>query len=175
MNALGIDVGLRNLGWGIVTTEDDVLDAAYVASGIITTPKKAPYAESLRIIRVELEAVMREWKIDQVGIEDFHPMGNRSLASLKGTNYVIGVIHELTAYMGYPEPYLISPSRMKKHLTGDGRADKKAVMEHVAHALRLTSVVMKGKAKPGVVKAGHETDALAIAMTTISEVFDEVD
>lgn len=174
MNALGIDVGLRNVGWGIVTTDDEKLDAAYVASGVITTPKKAPYAASLRIIRMELEAVMRSWQIDQIGIEDIHPI-KRSLASLKGTNYVIGVIHELTAYMGYPEPYLISPSRMKKYLTGSGKADKKAVMEHVVNALRLTGVVLKGKAKPGVVKAGHETDALAIALTTISEVFDEVD
>ena len=172
MRLLGFDVGLRNTGWGIISCELHRLD--YVDSGVITSPKNTPYAESLRYIRVEAEAVMRKYQIDEVGIEDVHP-GVRRVGSIKGTSMVIGVLHELTAYMGYPEPHLIAPTRVKKSVTGDGRADKKVVLEAVAHALKLTSVVMKGKAKPGVVKAGHETDALAIAMTMLEVLRDEVD
>ena len=172
MRVLGFDVGLRNTGWGIISCELDKLD--YVDSGVITSPKNTPYAESLRYIRGEAAMLLRKYRIDEIGIEDVHP-GVRRVGSIKGTSMVIGVLHELTAYMGHPEPYLISPTQIKKSIAGDGRADKKAVMEAVAIELQLTRIIMKGKAEPGVVKAGHETDALAVAITLLEVLRDEVD
>lgn len=167
MNVLGIDPGLRNLGWGIISVDDDTGALHYISSGVIKTPAKQPYGATLSEIRAELGVVMSSWKIDEVGIEDVFQMGTRNVGSVKGTNYVIGVIHELAAYMGSPEPFLIPPSTMKKVLTGDGRADKRAVLEAVVGSLGLTSVVMKGKAPAGVVKAGHASDSLAIAIATV--------
>lgn len=166
MNILGIDPGLRNLGWGIISVDDETGGLSYVNSGLIKTDVKQPYGASLDKIRFELGAIMGNLKIHEIGIEDIHAMVSRNMGSLKGTNYVIGVIHQLAVYLGSPEPYLISPSRMKKVLTGDGRANKVTVLEAVVQSLQLTRVVMRGKAPAGVVKAGHAVDALAIALAT---------
>ena len=162
MRVIGFDPGLRNLGWGVISRIASGVE--YIDSGVITTPAKTPYGASLHQLRREAMCVMEYWEIDEIGIEDVHA-GVKHVSSIKGTNYVIGMLHELAAYKGYPEPHLITPPLVKKTLTGDGRADKGAVLEAVVESLRLTSVVFKGIAPKGVVKAGHASDALAIALT----------
>lgn len=159
MKIIGFDIGLRNLGWGIIVVDEGKVGC--VDHGVIHTEAKQPYGASLCHIREEVQAVIEYWRADYVAIEDMHPVAARRIASIKGTNYVIGVLHELVVGMGIPEPILIAPSTMKKRVAGDGRASKVDVAMAVVAQLKIVSLKTKDN---------HAMDALGVALAAFEEI-----
>ena len=159
MTIIGFDTGLRNLGWGVISYVNGEVECH--DHGVIRTPTKLPYGASLRQIRRDAMSILEYSDVDYIAIEDMHPVMANRIASIKGTNYVIGVLHELAIHMGYPEPFLISPTTMKKRVTGNGRADKKAVIEAVVQQLTIHSLKTQDN---------HAIDALGVALAAIEEI-----
>ena len=64
---LGIDPGLANTGWGIVSQCGPRLSC--VAYGCVSTSKEAPLAQRLRKIHEQMGAVVARFEPSCVGIE----------------------------------------------------------------------------------------------------------
>lgn len=147
---LGIDPGLADLGWGVVSLERNRVEL--IEYGVIKTKAHVPLAERLLAIHMQLATILKTHKPDQVGIEKLFFGKNAKTAMSVGEARGVVVLtlcqHELT----YDE---FTPASVKIALTGFGNADKKQVQEMVKHTLKLDAIP----------KPDDAADALAIAIT----------
>ena len=150
MRVLGIDPGLGITGYGLLDYEDS--SVSLVEAGLIRSDKKLSLEERLMEIATGLEVILKEYQPNAMAIEELyshynHPttaivMGHvRGVAFLKAAEHAIEV-HEFAA------------TRVKKSLTGNGRATKLQVQYMVQSALKLSVIPEPADA----------ADALAIAM-----------
>lgn len=148
MRVIGIDPGLRNLGWGIV----DVAGAkiAHVANGICKTTTGEPLAQRLLSLHDQLDAVLRQYKPTTSAVENTFVnkdgAGTLKLGQARGICLLVPAQHGL-------EVAEYAPNAVKKVVVGVGHADKAQVLHMVKMQLS------------GVVPAGPDAaDALAIAL-----------
>ena len=151
MRVLGIDPGLRNLGWGVV----DVLGAriTHVANGIChSAPGEGEGDLALRLVSLyaQLTEVMRLYVPDEAAVENTF-VNKDAVATLKlGQARGIALLVPAQAGITVGE---YAPNAMKKAIVGVGHASK----DQVDHMVRLHL--------PGVAIAGPDAaDALAIAI-----------
>ncbi|MGV8987520.1 MAG: crossover junction endodeoxyribonuclease RuvC [Cypionkella sp.] len=149
MRVLGIDPGLRNLGWGVI----DVLGAkiTHVANGICHSDAgDGDLAQRLVSLHTQLTEVLRRYAPDAAAVE--HTFVNKdAVATLKlGQARGIALLVPAQAGLTIGE---YAPNAVKKAVVGVGHAAK----AQVDHMVRLQL--------PGVVIAGADAaDALAIAI-----------
>ena len=149
MRVLGIDPGLRNLGWGVI----DVLGAkiTHVANGIChSDAEDGDLAQRLVSLHRQLTEVVRLYVPDAAAVE--HTFVNKdAVATLKlGQARGIALLVPAQAGLTIGE---YAPNAVKKAVVGVGHASK----TQVDHMVRLQL--------PGVVIAGPDAaDALAIAI-----------
>ena len=151
LRVLGIDPGLRNLGWGVI----DVFGArlVHVANGICHS---APGAEdgdlARRLVSLfdQLTAVLRRYQPDAAAVEQTF-VNKDAVATLKlGQARGIALLVPAQAGITVGE---YAPNAVKKTVVGVGHAAK----QQVDHMVRLHL--------PGVEIAGADAaDALAIAI-----------
>ena len=65
---LGLDPGLRNTGWGVITVEGTKL--SYVACGVVTSDGDLDLALRLKQLHDRLTEVIRTWTPDEVSVEE---------------------------------------------------------------------------------------------------------
>lgn len=149
MRVLGIDPGLRNLGWGVI----DVVGAklTHVANGICHSDAgDGELAQRLVSLHTQLTEVVRLYAPDAAAVE--HTFVNKdAVATLKlGQARGIALLVPAQAGLVIGE---YAPNAVKKAVVGVGHAAK----TQVDHMVRLQL--------PGVVIAGPDAaDALAIAI-----------
>lgn len=151
MRVLGIDPGLRNLGWGVI----DVLGAriTHVANGICHSAPgddDGDLAQRLVSLHAQLTEVVRAHAPDAAAVE--HTFVNKdAVATLKlGQARGIALLVPAQAGIAVGE---YAPNAVKKAIVGVGHADKGQIL----HMVRLHL--------PGVQIAGPDAaDALAIAL-----------
>lgn len=149
MRVLGIDPGLRNLGWGVI----DVVGARiiHVANGICHSDAgDGELAQRLVSLHTQLTEVVRTFAPDAAAVE--HTFVNKdAVATLKlGQARGIALLVPAQAGLVIGE---YAPNAVKKAVVGVGHAAK----AQVDHMVRLQL--------PGVVIAGPDAaDALAIAI-----------
>jgi len=148
MRVLGIDPGLRNMGWGVI--EAQAGRVSHVANGVIRTGKG-----NLAIRLVELfdglTALMAEFQPDQAAVEQ--TFVNKDGAGTLKLGQARGVALLVPARAGIPVGEY-APNAVKKCVVGVGHADKAQVAYMIALQL------------PGAKVAGPDAaDALAIALT----------
>lgn len=149
MRVLGIDPGLRNLGWGVI----DVAGArlTHVANGICHSDAgDGELAQRLVSLHTQLTAVLRRYAPDAAAVE--HTFVNKdAVATLKlGQARGIALLVPAQAGLTIGE---YAPNAVKKAVVGVGHAAK----AQVDHMVRLQL--------PGVEIAGPDAaDALAIAI-----------
>ena len=149
MRVLGIDPGLRNLGWGVI----DVVGAkiTHVANGIChSDADDGALAQRLVSLHSQLTEVVRTYAPDAAAVE--HTFVNKdAVATLKlGQARGIALLVPAQAGLVIGE---YAPNAVKKAVVGVGHAAK----AQVDHMVRLQL--------PGVVIAGPDAaDALAIAI-----------
>jgi len=136
MRVLGIDPGLNVTGYGIIETESG--HRKVVEAGVVRTDARIPIAMRLMEIAKEVEGILEQFRPASVAIEELyshyaHPrtaiiMGHaRGIVFLKAAEAGIEVI-----------PY--SATRIKKSLTGNGRANKQQMQLMIKSTLGLNSV-----------------------------------
>ena len=149
MRVLGIDPGLRNLGWGMI----DVMGArvTHVANGICHSDgAEGSLAERLRSLHAQLTHVLQVWHPDEAAVE--HTFVNKDAVATLKLGQARGIALLVPAQFGLAVGEY-APNAVKKTVVGVGHAAK----VQVDHMVRLHL--------PGVVIAGADAaDALAIAI-----------
>ncbi|MEA5019218.1 MAG: crossover junction endodeoxyribonuclease RuvC [Gordonibacter sp.] len=146
---LGVDPGLANTGWGVVSQRGSRL--ACVAYGCISTPVGVPLAQRLKKIHEQMGAVIVRFGPMCVGIETVWFGANTQSAfatgQARGAALVACAEHNLVVSE-------FSPSQIKLAVVGTGGAEKDQVQYMVGKLLAL-------EVAP---KPDHAADALAAAI-----------
>lgn len=151
MRVLGIDPGLRNLGWGVI----DVAGArlTHVANGICHSAPglgEGDLAQRLLSLHAQLTEVLRQWQPDTAAVE--HTFVNKDAVATLKLGQARGIALLVPAQFGLSVGEY-APNAVKKTVVGVGHAAK----VQVDHMVRLHL--------PGVRIAGPDAaDALAIAI-----------
>lgn len=147
MRVLGIDPGLRNLGWGVIEVRGARL--GHVANGIIHS-SGADMGARLASLYADLVRVIEAYRPDGAAVEQTF-VNKDAVATLKlGQARGVAVLVPALAGLTVGE---YAPNAVKKAVVGVGHADKAQVAHMVRHQL------------PGVELAGPDAaDALAIAI-----------
>ncbi len=147
---LGIDPGLATTGYGVIENTDDT-ELNMQGCGVVTTPAEEEFCSRLKILYDSIFKLASRYQPDVISVEKLFFCKNVKTAIKVGQ--ARGVI--LLA-SGQAEAKLTeySPLEVKKTITGNGNADKKAVQKMVQNELKLTDLP----------KPDDAADALAIAI-----------
>lgn len=147
MRVLGIDPGLRTLGWGVIDVDGPRL--SHVANGHCPSSGQ-DLATRLLSLHVQLTAVLARYAPDCAAVEQTF-VNKDAVATLKlGHARAIALLVPAQAGLSVGE---YAPNAVKKTVVGVGKAAK----AQVDHMVRMQL--------PGVVIAGPDAaDALAVAI-----------
>ena len=147
MRILGIDPGLRALGWGVIDSVGSKI--SHVANGIIFSGE-GELGERLLSLHQQLSAVVAAHGPDAAAVEQ--TFVNKDGAGTLKLGQARGVAMLVPAQAGLKIGEY-APNRIKKTVVGVGHADKRQVL----HMVKLQL--------PGCEPAGPDAaDALAIAI-----------
>ena len=147
MRVLGIDPGLRNLGWGVIETEGSRL--SHVANGICRSDGVS-LAERLVSLHTQLTAVLALYRPDTAAVEQ--TFVNKDGAATLKLGQARGIAVLVPAQAGI-EVGEYAPNTVKKTVVGVGHAQK----GQVDHMVRMQLPVVE-------IAGPDAADALAIAI-----------
>lgn len=150
MRILGIDPGIRNTGWGVVTLDGARL--VHLANGVIRPDPKSADAARLSAIAAGLGQVIDAHRPDAAAIEEIFVA--RSAASALKLGMARGVAMMQCAHAGLDVAELAA-RYVKKSVVGTGGADKAQVTAMVTRLLSVKAV------------NADAADALAIAIAAL--------
>ncbi|MDO8669475.1 MAG: crossover junction endodeoxyribonuclease RuvC [Candidatus Buchananbacteria bacterium] len=151
---LGIDPGLADTGYGIITSEKNKI--VVVSYGSIVTDKKLATADRLKRLENELKNIIATYKPEIIGVEQLFFCNNAK--TIINVGQARGVIL-LTAAKNNLIIKEFTPLQVKQGVTGYGQADKKQVQQMVKTILGLKQIPQPDDA----------ADALAIAICAINK------
>ena len=147
MRVLGIDPGLRNLGWGVIEVSGNRL--THLGNGICRSTGDDLGARLLSL-HGQLTVVVEKFRPDSAAVEQ--TFVNKDGAGTLKLGQARGIAMLVPAQFGLAVGEY-APNRVKKTVVGVGHAGK----DQIAHMVRVQL--------PGVVLAGPDAaDALAIAI-----------
>ena len=150
MRILGIDPGIRNTGWGVVTGDGSRL--VHLANGVIQPDPKSCDSDRLAEIAAGLASVIEAHQPDSAAIEEIFVA--RSAASALKLGMARGVAMMQCASAGL-EVTEIAAKQVKKSVVGTGNADKGQVATMVTRLLSVKAV------------NADAADAIAIAIAAL--------
>jgi crossover junction endodeoxyribonuclease RuvC len=155
MIILGIDPGLQVCGYAVI--EVKLLDTKLIEAGVFRTDGKAELADRLCQIADDIGQVLNMHKPGAVAVEQLYAHYNHPrTAILKG--HARGVILQKAAEAGACVKNFAA-TRIKKSLTGNGRASKNQMQRAIQTVLAL----------PKVPEPPDVADAIAIALCCATE------
>jgi len=146
---LGIDPGLRAMGYGVVESSQG--KAVYVSSGTITTRPKDSYAQRLRWLHDEVGALIQRYKPQVLVMERPIYCQNVKTALTLGQ---VGGMAILAAIENDVALVEFTPAEVKQAVAGKGRAAKDQVEKMTRVLLSLSEAL----------PSSHASDALACAI-----------
>lgn len=148
---LGIDPGTIHLGWGVV--ERNGARLVHVAHGVIHARPSHSLSERLVLIAAGLEQIISEYRPSLGSVEEVFFHKDPQAAAKLG--HARGVVLLALGRAGVPLREH-APARIKRTLTGNGRAEKSQVAQMVGAILGLSEKL-----------PSDASDALAIAITEL--------
>ena len=145
---LGIDPGLRNMGWGVIESAGTRL--SFIASGVVKPDSKADLATRLAALFEGLDALIAEHRPHEAAVEE--TFVNRDPVSTLKLGQARGVALLAPARAGLPVAEY-APNKIKKSLVGAGHADKTQVQAMIKVLLPAARA-----------ESADAADALAIAI-----------
>lgn len=146
MNILGVDPGLANTGWGVVSYDGKTYRP--VSYGVIETAANESIQKRIYTIAQDLGVLAEKYAIDCVSMEDI--FFTKNISSAIPVAKVIGAVIYKFSSMNI-KTYLYSPKEIKLGVVGLGNAEKTQVQDMVKRILKLKEVP----------KPDHAADALA--------------
>jgi crossover junction endodeoxyribonuclease RuvC len=129
MRILGIDPGLQVCGYAVVNGD------SLIEAGAIRTNAKSPIETKLNQIAKDIKSLLKKFKPEVVAVEELYShYAHPKTAILMG--HARGVILQSCAAAGV-EVKSFSATRIKKSLTGTGRASKEQVQRTIQTILHL--------------------------------------
>jgi crossover junction endodeoxyribonuclease RuvC len=153
MIVLGVDPGVANTGYGVVSSEGSRLLA--VQYGVIETPKSATLPERLAEIHRDVSDLIVSFGAEAVAVEDLY--FGQNVSSALAVGQARGVVLLATAQQEIAVRSY-TPQQVKGAVCGSGRADKGQVARMVARLLGLAEAP----------KPDHAADALAVAIADLN-------
>lgn len=147
MRVLGIDPGLRNMGWGVIDVAGSRL--SHVANGVCTSGS-GTLAERLVQLHDQLAEIVARFAPTDAAVEQTFVNSNGAATLKLGQARGIAMLVPARAGIAIGE---YAPNAIKKAVVGVGHADKGQIAHMVK--LQLPSVDLNGP---------DATDALAIAI-----------
>ncbi len=136
MRVLGIDPGLHITGYSIIDSNNG--EMAIVEAGVIRTKPKDKMEIRLLEISTQLDEIISQFKPDSVAVEDLYSHYDHPKISII-MGHARGIIFLKAAEVGIPvTPY--ASTRIKKSLTGNGRAPKRQMQLMVCSTFGLAEV-----------------------------------
>jgi crossover junction endodeoxyribonuclease RuvC len=150
MRILGIDPGLQVCGYACL--DSDAGTETVVEAGVLRTSGDASLAGKLNQIAEDVQTLLERFRPDIVAVEELYShYAHPRTAILMG--HARGVILQKSAAVGL-EVKSFSATRIKKSLTGNGRASKEQVQRTMQTILAL----------PELPKPPDVADAMAVAL-----------
>lgn len=132
LRILGIDPGLRVTGFGVI--EKIGAKLSYVTSGCVRSPAAAALPARLQVLLENLREVIRDYRPDQVAIEqvfvNVNPQSTLLLGQARGTAICAAVLAALPVAE-------YTALQVKQSVVGNGHAKKEQVQEMVKRLLKL--------------------------------------
>lgn len=146
---LGIDPGLANTGWGIISASNNSLSC--LAYGCVTTPSQ--HELSVRLFKVydQIRAVINKYEPTCVGIETIWFGDNSSSAFATGQARGAALVACAERSLSVGE---FTPRQIKLAIAGTGTAEKHQIQYMVKQLLGLSDIP----------RPDHAADALAAAI-----------
>lgn len=146
---IGLDPGLRHLGWGVIEAENNRL--THIANGVISSNAKDQLAVRLVTLEAGLEKIFDQYQPMQAAVENTF-VNKDGVATLKlGQARAVCLLVPARRGLRVAE---YAPNFIKRSVTGAGHADKTQIEAMVRMLLP--------QARPD---NEHAADALAIAIT----------
>jgi crossover junction endodeoxyribonuclease RuvC len=149
LRVIGIDPGTRRLGWGVVERRGS--KHVHIAHGVVKVDEELPLGERLVVIANELEQILAAHAPTHASVESIFFAKDATAAAKLG--HARGVALYCCAKVSV-RIFEYPPARVKRTVTGSGKADKRAVSMMMQRVLALKEV-----------PAADAGDALAIALT----------
>jgi crossover junction endodeoxyribonuclease RuvC len=149
MIVLGVDPGIANTGYGIVSSVGSKLQA--LEYGVIETRASSAPETRLAEIHADVGELLARFAVDAVAVEDLYFGAN--VVSAMAVGQARGVVLLAAGQSGLPVR-AYTPQQVKAAVCGSGRADKQQVAGMVARLLGMS-------APP---RPDHAADALAVAI-----------
>jgi len=155
MRVLGVDPGLRTSGYAVL--EQRARQLHVIDAGVITADADLPLAQRLHQIYDDIDALIGEYGADIMAIEQLyahykHPRTAILMAHARGVFILAAARHGIKVCD-------FAATRIKKSLTGSGRAGKQQMQHAVREQLNLDQLP----------SPADVADALAVAMCCINE------
>lgn len=158
---LGIDPGTATTGYGFIRV--DGVEMTPIKYGLIETGKNGAPEKRLAIIHRKLLDVIAKYEPDIMAVEQLFFATNAKTAIRVGQAcgaIMLSAAHSNLKMVEY------APGKIKKVVTGNGRADKLEIQKHVRTYLGASVRKKKGKKT----HFDNAADALAVAICHIKEV-----
>ena len=150
---MGIDPGLANTGWGIISQVGSKLEC--IAYGCVSPDTSLPLEARLLKINQQIRAVIARFKPEAVGIETVWFGQNITAAFATGQARGAALV---ACAQGEVKVGEFTPRQIKMSVVGTGTAEKEQVQYMVAQLLNLEKVP----------KPDHAADALAAAICYVT-------
>ncbi len=136
LTVLGIDPGLRVTGYAVIKMNGDGPEVC--EAGVLRTHNSDPLEKRLKTIYDGLDAIISEFTPDVVSVEKLyshynHPQTAVIMGHARGTIFLCAANHRIPV-----ESY--ASTRIKKSLTGSGRASKLQMQRSVRSVLHLKAI-----------------------------------
>lgn len=129
---LGIDPGYDRLGWAVGQKSDVGWDN--IQLGCIQTDRKLEIIERYQVLERELQKIIDQFKPSQAAIETLYFANNTTtalkIAEVRGL-IIACLLRNKIAIFQY------NPVKIKEAVTGNGKADKKAVAKMIEMEFKL--------------------------------------
>jgi crossover junction endodeoxyribonuclease RuvC len=156
MRILGIDPGLQVCGYACLETDAD--KEKLIEAGIIRTDNRQPIEIKLTRIAEDTQSLLENFKPDIVAVEELYShYAHPKTAILMG--HARGVILQRCAQAAI-EVRSFSATRIKKSITGNGRASKEQVQKTIQTILCL----------PKIPEPNDVADAIAAALCCVNSI-----
>jgi crossover junction endodeoxyribonuclease RuvC len=149
MRILGIDPGTLTMGYGVIQSDEDVLDA--VGYGVLTCSNRDPIAVRLHILYEGLQELFGRYRPDEVAIEEPFVAKNARSALAIGRAQAVAI---LAAANNKAPVFTYPPTKVKQAVTNYGGCGKEQIQRMVQIQLGLGEVPQPSDA----------ADALSVAL-----------
>ena len=154
MRVLGIDPGLQVCGYACMETS--IEGEKLIEAGVFKTPNDLPLAERLNRIACDINEILDNFQPDLVAVEELYShYAHPKTAILMG--HARGVILQKCAEASI-EVKSFNATRIKKSITGNGRASKEQVQRTIQTILLL----------PEIPEPNDVADAIAAALCCVN-------